>query len=122
MALTVTVLRELFRNYQQFRALYETEGIDELQAPDGEVYSIFDIHYLYEQRRKLPPRQRQAIELCLVQNIRESEAAVMMGVSPTNPVAMYATSGLEKLITMVRSGDLACYREGDHRERANGHS
>lgn len=115
MPLTVSVLRELFRNIQQFRALYEAEGIDEITAPDGEVYSLFDVEYLYGQIHRLPLRQRQAIELCLVQNIREAEAAVMMGVSVTNPVAMYATSGLEKLVALVDAGCLNCYRNEEIR-------
>jgi len=111
MALSVKVLRELFRNIQQFRALFEAEGIDELTAPDGEVYSLFDLEYLYGEIHRLPSRQHQAIELCLVQNMRESDAALTMGVSKTNPVAMYATSGLEKLLVFVQSGDLSCYQE-----------
>lgn len=109
--LSVKLLRELFRNIQQFRALYETEGIDEVTGPNGDVFSYFDLEYLYQQLYRLPVRQRQAIELCLVQNKRESEAAVMMGVSPTNPVSMYAASGLEKLVAMVQTGGLRCYQE-----------
>lgn len=122
MALSVTVLRELFRNFQQFWALYETEGIDEITSPiDGEVYCLFDVAYLYRETRRLPPRQRQAIELCLIQNMKESDAAVAMGVSETNPVSMYATSGMEKLIQMVQSGALNCYQEYETRG-SNGHS
>ena len=110
--LTVKVLRELFRNLQQFRALYESEGIDEVVSPiDGQVYSLFDLEHLYEQLHRLPPRQREAIELCLVQNMKETDAALAMGVSKTNPVAMYATSGLEKLVEFVQSGVLSGYRE-----------
>lgn len=111
MILSVRTLRELFRNIQQFRALYETEGIDEVMGPDGDVHSYFDLEYLYRQLPLLPKRQQQAIELCLVQNMVESEAAVTMGVSATNPVSMYATSGLEKLVVLVNSGGLRCYQE-----------
>lgn len=100
--LSVTVLRELFRNIQAFRALYEAEGIDEVMSPDGVVYSYWDVLALYAQVRKLPERQKQAIELCLVQNMKEKDAAVLMGVSVTNPVAMYATSGLEKIVAWVQ--------------------
>ncbi len=115
MALTVTTLRELFRNLQAFSALFEAEGIDEVKSPlDGEVYCLFDLLYLYKEIRRLPPRQRQAIELCLVQNMKESDAALVMGVSETNPVAMYATSGLEKLIAMVKDGSLNCFQEYEY--------
>lgn len=121
MPLSVTVLRELFRNLQQFRSLYQTEGVDEVKSPvDGEVYSLFDLEYLYTQLHRLPPRQRQAIELCLVQNKCEKDAAVMMGVSATNPVAMYATSGLEKLVALVQARVLPSFQEWDYGEVADG--
>ncbi len=111
MSLTVGVLRELFRGLQAFRSAYESDGIEEIRAPNGEEYSLFDIEYLYSQLHRLPRRQRQAIELCLVQNMKESEAAVQMGVSVTNPVSMYATSGMEKLIALAQDGRLPKYRE-----------
>lgn len=98
------MLRELFRNLQAFRAVYESEGVDTLIGPDGIEWCLWDLEYLYRQLPSLPPRQHQAIELCLVLNVKESEAAVMMGVSPTNPVAMYATAGLEKLVGFIVAG------------------
>ena len=107
----MATLRELFRHLQAFRALYETEGIDTVQGPDGEEYVIWDIEYLLEQTGCLPPRQRQAIHLCLIENRKEKDAAVIMGVSPTNPVAMYATSGLEKLVALVEQGSFPRFRE-----------
>jgi len=51
--MTVATLRILFRNYQQLRSLYETEGIDEFDTPDGPV-SLWDLDYLY--RVGLPKR------------------------------------------------------------------
>lgn len=104
--LTVSILRELFRNLVSWRSLYQSDGIDQLTGPDGEDYSLWDIEWLFEQIHLLPPRQRQAIELCLILNVRERDAAVQMGVSPSNPVAMYATLGLEKLVAMVEDGSL----------------
>lgn len=100
----VGTLRELFRNLQAFHAVFETEGIDTIIGPDGTEWCLHDLEYLHQQLPLLPPRQRQAIELCLVQNIKEAEVAVMMGVSPTNPVAKYATTGLAKLIGMIEAG------------------
>jgi hypothetical protein len=119
--LTVTVLRELFRNLQAFHAVYENDGIDTLIGPDGTEWNLWDLEYLYRHGlRELPLRQRQAIELCLIRNVKESEAAVMMGVSPTNPVAMYATSGLTKLIGLIESGFFPRFRIefDDERESA----
>jgi DNA-directed RNA polymerase specialized sigma24 family protein len=96
----------LLRNLQAFQSLYESEGLASVRAPDGRDWSIWDLQYLYEARKHLSPRQRQAIELCLFQNIKEREAARMMGVSETSPVAVYANNGLKRLIAMVEAGDL----------------
>lgn len=118
MALSVGILRELLRSYQAFYAVFESDGIDTVIGPDGEAYCLWDLTYLYDQARVvLPRRQFEAIELCLIHNRKESDAAVQMGVSPTNPVAMYATSGLQKLVAMIDAGvfprfrAVAAYRE-----------
>lgn len=80
--------------------------------PPGVEYSIWDIEYLYQQAERLPHQQRRAITLCLIEGMRETDAAVAMGVSPTNPVAMYATSGIKKIISWIDSGELPRYRSG----------
>lgn len=107
----VGVLRELFRNLQAFRAFYEAEGQDTITGPDGIDYNLFDIEYLYSQVALLSPRQRQAIELCLVSNVKEKEATAIMGVSETNPVMMYATNGLKKICDLIASGQIERYKE-----------
>ena len=107
--LTVSTLREIFRNLAQWRALYESQGLDTIQGPDGEEISIFDIEYLYDNLDKLPKRQRQSIELYLVRNMREVDAAVAMNVSRTNPVGIYASVGLSKLVDMIANGELPRY-------------
>lgn len=97
--------------------MYESDGVDTVIDPDGEEWNLFDIDYLYRVGLpRLPPRQREAIELCLVRNMKEVEAARTMGVSPTNPVAMYATSGLEKLVGMVKAGTFPHFRCDDIQE------
>lgn len=106
MSLTVTVLRELFRNLQAWRAAFETDGIETITDPDGNIWCLWDIEYLYSQIHLLSPRQRESIQLCLVENVKEVDAARLMGVSETNPVAMYATLGLKKLIELVSKGEL----------------
>lgn len=109
------VLRELLRNLQAFEALYETEGIDLLRAPDGNDWSLWDVQYLYSERVRLSPRQRQAIELCLYANVKEREAARMMGIGESSPVAVYANNGLKRLIAMAHAGELPKYRVGIER-------
>ena len=106
LAIEVGILRELFRHLHHFRALYESEGVEELCSPDGLVINLWDLERLYETLSQLPKRQHQAIELCLVQNYREWEAAEIMGVSRSNPVSMYATSGLQRLVEMIDRGEL----------------
>lgn len=106
MSAEVGVLRELFRNYQAFVSLYESTGVDTITGPDGTEYSLWDLKYLSENLGFLPPRQRESIVLCLIQNIREQDAALMMGLSPTNPVAMYATDGLKNILKSIWAGDM----------------
>lgn len=109
----VNVLRELFRNLQAFRAFYEAEGQDTITGPDGREYCLFDVEHLYQQVRVLSPRQRQAIELCLVSNVKEKEASKIMGVSETNPVMMYATNGLKRICQMIDERQIPRYIETD---------
>lgn len=109
----IGVLRELLRNLQAFRVAYENDGLDEITGPDGVTYHLIDIEYIYSQVHRLSTRQRQAIELCLVSNIRERDVATMMGLSPTNPVASYATDGLRKLCDLINSGGLHRYHEDE---------
>lgn len=111
--LSVTVLRELLRNLQLFEALYETEGIDILTASDGRQVSLWDAQYLYEQRKhpSLSPRQRQAIELFLYENMTESSTSEIMGISGTNPIGMYATDGLRKIVELANTGALPLFRQ-----------
>ena len=108
-SIEVSVLRELFRNLQAFRAIYESEGVDTLISEDGSEWCLWDVEYLYEQIGVLPRRQRQAIHF-LVLNVKESDAAVVMGIAPTNPVGMYATEGLKKLIGMIDQGAFPRFR------------
>jgi hypothetical protein len=107
----VGILRELFRHLHAFRAAYEDDGVEELVDPRGTSWNLFDLEYLYREGLPLlPERMWQAIELFLVRNIKESAVAVTMGISPTNPVAMYATRGLEKLVLLIEDGELPRFR------------
>jgi DNA-directed RNA polymerase specialized sigma24 family protein len=113
LAFDVATLRELFRNLQAFRAAAQDFELHEVRSPDGETFLLSDVEYLYECSQRdgvLPPRQAEAIRLCLFENMLERRAAEVMGVALTNPVAMYASSGLEKLIALVESGALPRYR------------
>lgn len=104
--LTVNILRELFRQLQAWESIFESDGVDTITGPGGEQICLFDVQYLHAQLHRLPKRQREAIELYLVQNMREADAAVAMGVSATNPIGIYATVGLQKIVDMIEVGGL----------------
>lgn len=123
----VNSLRLLFRHLHAFRSYYESDGISEIVAPNGVSWSLFDIEYLYQIAMRqptgakpydrahpcLPIRQQQAIELFLVLNLPEKEAAIRMGLSPNNPVGMYATSGLTRLLRLMDTGYLPRFVDND---------
>lgn len=108
--MTVRILRELIRHLQAWRALYESDGIDTITGPDGQTYCLHDVEYLYQCRTLLSPRQSEAINLFLYQNIRERDVALLMKVSETNPIAIYATQGLARICEMIKNGELPRYR------------
>jgi len=98
--------------------MVESREVDDtILGPDGNDYNLHDVEYLYSERIHLSPRQKQAIELCLYQNLKEKEAARIMGVSETNPVAMYATDGLRKLCDLIAAGELTRYSESECSEQ-----
>lgn len=119
----VTELRELFKQLLAMRATFEETGLEEVVSAAGNVWSIWDLEYLLRATRRLTQRQQQAITLCLVHGVREKQAAVAMGVSVTNPVMMYATLGLQRLLDMIDAGELPRFREHprDPREQIQRH-
>lgn len=105
----VNQLRMIFRNLHAFRSEYEASGLQEITGPDGVTWSLWDLEKLYNVAVKtnlLPLRQRQSIELFLVLNLPESEVAIRMGILPSNPVGMYASSGLVKLLREMDTGNI----------------
>jgi hypothetical protein len=103
----VSELRELLRHLADFRATFEATGLDVVRTPSGAEWSLWDLEYLLqESAQRLTVRQRQAITLCLVHGVKEVDAARLMGLSPTNPVSMYATLGLQRLLDMIDRGEL----------------
>lgn len=119
--LDLGTLRELFRYLQAWRALWESEGIDVIASGDRS-YCLQDVEYLYSLLPLLPRRQWQAIELCLVRNMKESDAAVAMGISRTNPVSMYAASGLRRILEWIANGELPGWDEILPQHLSNGNS
>lgn len=119
----IGVLRNLLRNLQLWRSLYEADEVGAvITAPDGNEYCLHDLEYIYEARLAkkvdrygrlsyvLSDRQRQAVELFLHDGISERDCSAIMGIAETNPIGMYATSGLTKIVDMIDSGDLDRFR------------
>lgn len=99
--------------------MYEADEVGTIiTGPDNLEYCLHDIEYIYDcrlvQRRDrydklsyvLSDRQRQAIELFLYDGVSERDCSLMMGISETNPIGLYATEGLKKIVAMIDSGDL----------------
>ncbi len=106
----VVVHRELIRNLQSWMSLFEAREVDDtLRGEDGREYSLWDMQVFYQHRTVLPDRQRLTIEYCLYQNLTEKEAAIKMGIRPSNPVSIYATIGLTSLLARATVGDLSGY-------------
>lgn len=106
----VNVHRELIRNLQHWKSLFIDHQVEDvLVAADRRSYCLWDVESFYARRIVLPERQRQSLELCLFQNFTEAVAAEKMGVSITNPVAMYATVGLSRLLSMAMTGEIPGY-------------
>lgn len=103
--------RELIRNLQQWRSLYEALEVPDVlvSAEDGLEYSLWDVQRFYAYRIIVPDRMRQSIEWYLYENMKEADAAAAMGISPTNPVGTYATIGLTTILAKAAEGALPGY-------------
>jgi len=94
--MTWKLLESVLKNYNEFRALYEQEGIDELTLDNGYVINIHDI---LSGINSLPQRQRQAVILVCIDNMKEVDAARVMKFNRwSSQVGSYKRLGLKKLI------------------------
>jgi len=89
-------LEAILRHYCEFRELYEQDGVEEITLDDGLVVNIHDVLRGIEE---LPKRQRTALILTCLYNLKEVEAAPLMGFTKwTSPVSSYKKLALEKLV------------------------
>lgn len=96
-------LEAIIRHYAEFRALYEDQGIEEISLGDGLVVNIHDV---LRGISKLPTRQRQAVVLTCLWNMKERDAARLMGFDKWSaPVGAYKRLGLQKLVEMYWRDD-----------------
>jgi hypothetical protein len=96
MVLDPTLLGELIRHLQEWQSLHEAEGIDSLTGPDGSVYCLADMLYLYGLSRHLDPLEALAIR-CLYEDRPDAEAARLMATDGSRQVSDYALDGLRRL-------------------------
>lgn len=94
--MTTERLEALFRNYYEFRELYETRGLEEITLDGGFVVNIHDVLRGIDE---LPKRQREALILTCFMGLKEIEAAPIMGFRKwTSPVSSYKRLALKKLV------------------------
>lgn len=91
----IKLLGDILRNLQQWLVFVEDEGLFFITI-EGEEYFVYD---LLEGIEMLPKRQKEAIELMCLQDLKEAEVARRMGFTKwTTPAQQYAKSGLRKLV------------------------
>jgi len=90
------LFQNIFQNYFQWAALVETEQLYYLTIEGEEVC----FHLLLVGLEKLPPRQRQAFELHLLQGYTEVETwEIMKFKSPyTTLVGQYSMAALKSMV------------------------
>lgn len=111
--LTVDTLRTLLRGLRQWRAAVEDIGLTEIVDSSGQEWVIWDVEAIfYASQNVLPVRQSQAISMFLVDGMRERDVAISMGISPTNPIGMYATDGLRTLVFGIQDGSILLRHRG----------
>ena len=101
---TVEGLRVIFRGLVVWRDLFDRYGSDLQTVIDesGIEWDLMEVELLYRvSQERLTTRQAQAIRYFLLGNMREEDVAVAMGIKPSNPIGLYATEGLRRLVEMV---------------------
>ena len=89
------ILKEILKNYEQWKVLVEEHGVLSLSI-DGDEYHFHDI---LEGIERLPPRQREALWKLCIENKKEVEVAREMGFTRwSTPVQQYRNHGLFKLV------------------------
>lgn len=96
-------LEAVLRHYQEFLELYRREGIEEIKL-EGNI--VINIHDVLQGIDKLPKRQQQAVRLTCLMNMREVDAARVMGFSKwSSPVSSYKRLALQKLVELYYNSE-----------------
>jgi DNA-directed RNA polymerase specialized sigma24 family protein len=91
-------LRQVLRGFPYFRVLHEEHGITDVADRDGVVWNYHDLVLLRHRLGEMvSPRQHQAIELGVVEDLSEDDLADLMGLKVDSSAFMYVTAGLNKV-------------------------
>lgn len=103
------VFKNIYRQYEVWEALIEKEGPEKsVLEVDGEDIHFYDLMAGIE---TLPPRQREAFQLNVLEGLSEWQAAKIMlpGTRWSTPVQQYSKSAL---IRMIAAYDRVQTKEG----------
>jgi hypothetical protein len=103
MMLEPDTLAAFLSHLQEFQALYETEGVDSLPGPGGDLFCLADLLRLYGMRSYLEPAQAAGIE-ALYLDLTDSDAARNMGLASPRLVAACTREGLQRLCEIFSYG------------------
>lgn len=95
--MTWYLLERVFRHYWEFLSLYEQEGVEEITLDNGVTINVHDVLRGLD---SLPEKQRLAIELTCLLNLKEEEASRKMFPQSrwTSQVGIYKRAGLSYLV------------------------
>lgn len=94
------VLREVYRNYSQFREYVRSTGNHMIEYNDVRL-SFYDLH---RGLNNLSPRKRQAFYLNVIQDMKQREVAEIMGIT-TVSVGQYVQQAMVQLANQYFEGD-----------------
>lgn len=94
----VTTYKGLIKGLQSWHSSYEAGQVSDILCAGGSCYCLWDIDEFYASRRILPTQMRLSIEYCLYEGMIESDAAIRMGIAPTNPILIYSTIGVTYML------------------------
>lgn len=94
------VLREVYRNYLQFREYVRTTGHHIIEY-GGLRISFHDLH---RGLNDLSPRKRQAFYLNVIEDLKQREVAEIMGIT-TVSVGQYVQQAMVQLADQYFEGD-----------------
>lgn len=111
------LFRNMYRNYAAWGQLIKSEGpIRSVVTIDGEDVSFYDLMIGYDE---LPPRQKQAFTLQILQGYTERQAREVMfpNSEKKTSVQQYSSNALDRMIEAYDKNQDSDHRRSERRER-----